>query len=287
MTAPAMKTIVITGATSGIGRQAALALATPGNRLLVVGRHHALLKTLHADLAARGAGEVHPFHADLSELSDVRRVGAEIAAAAPVIDVLANNAGAIFDTRRLTADGIEMTFALNHLAYWLLTRVLLPNIAASDDGRIICTASRAHMRARLDFADLESARDYTAWMAYGTSKLMNILFTRELARRLAVDPAMRHVSASSFHPGFVQTRFGDGNGVVLATVMRMAKALVAVSEAKGADTLVWLATAPDSAGRSGGYFEKRRPGRMSAAARDDAAARRLWEVTAEFLGEAP
>ena len=282
-----MKTIVITGATSGIGRQAALALATPGNRLLVVGRHHALLKTLRADLAARGAGEVHLFHADLSQLSDVRRVGAEITAAAPVIDVLANNAGAIFDTRRLTADGIEMTFALNHLAYWLLTRLLLPNIAASDDGRIVSTASRAHMRARLDFADLESARDYSAWMAYGTSKLMNILFTRELARRLAQDPATRRVSASSFHPGFVGSRFGDGNGFVLATLLKAAKSLVALSEAKGADTLVWLATAPDAAGRAGGYFEKRRPGRMSAAAQDDAAARRLWEVTAEFLGEAP
>ncbi len=279
------QTIVLTGATSGIGRQAALALGAAGHRLLVVGRNQQLLDALVAEMTKRGAAPPRTFRADLSLQSEVRRVAVELAAAAPVIDVLVNNAGAIFDERKVTAEGLEMTFALNHVAYWLLTRLLMPNVAASADGRIISTASAAHMRGTLDFDDLQSAKRYTGWGAYGASKLANICFTRELARRLSADPSTRHVSASCLHPGFVATKFGDANGFVFSSALKAAKIATALSDVKGADTLVWLSTAPGAAGRHGGYFEKRKPARMSAEAGDDAVAKRLWEETARLVGE--
>ncbi len=280
-------TIVLTGATSGIGRQAALALGGAGHQLLVVGRNPALLDALAHDLAERNAPTPRTFRADLSLQAEVRRVAAELAAAAPVIDVLVNNAGAIFDERKVTADGLEMTFALNHVAYWLMTRLLMPNVAASQDGRIVSTASRAHMRGTLDFADLQSTTRYTGWGAYGASKLANIGFTRELARRLRSDPATAHVSASCLHPGFVATKFGDSNSFLFSSVLKAAKLVTALTEAKGADTLTWLCTAPGAAERNGGYFEKRKPAKLSREAEDDAVARRLWDATAALVGETP
>ncbi len=281
----ASSTIVLTGATSGIGRQAALALGAAGHRLVVVGRNRALLDALTAELIASGATAPVTVLADLSRQAEVRRAAREVATAAPVIDVLVNNAGAIFDERAVTVDGLERSFALNHVAYWLLTRLLLPNVAASPHGRIVSTASGAHRRGHLDFDDLQSVRAYTAWGAYSASKLANICFTRELARRLRAVPATQHVSASCLHPGFVATKFGDGNGIVFSTLLKAFKLVTALSEAKGADTLVWLATASDPAARHGGYFEKRKPGPLSAEAQDDVVARRLWEVTAALVGE--
>ena len=278
-------TIVITGATSGIGRQAALVLGALGHRLLVVGRNPELLDALERDLRARGAPAPTPFRADLSLQSEVRRVAVEIAAAAPVIDVLVNNAGAIFDTRQLTAEGVERTVALNHVAYWLLTRALLPNLCASAEGRIVNTASRAHLRGHLDFTDLQHARRYSGWEAYGASKLANICFTRELARRLSASASSRHVSASALHPGFVSTRFGNANGPLFSAVIRIGKAILAISDERGADTIVWLCTAPGAATRNGGYFAQRKPARLSVEAQDDEVARRLWKVTAELVGE--
>ena len=279
------QTIVLTGATSGIGRQAALALGAIGHRLLVVGRNQQLLEALESDMTKRGAVPPRTFRAELTLQSEVRRVAAELAAAAPVIDVLVNNAGAIFDERKLTAEGLEMTFALNHLAYWLMTRLLTPNVAASADGRIVSTASAAHTRGTLDFDDLQSARRYSGWGAYGASKLANICFTRELARRLRANPDTKHVSASCLHPGFVATKFGDANGLVFSSALKAAKLVTALSEAKGADTLVWLCTAPGAAARHGGYFEKRKPAPMSSEAKDDEVARRLWVETARLVGE--
>lgn len=280
-------TIVLTGATSGIGRQAALTLGAAGHQLLVVGRNPALLDALVRELAERNLPEPRCFRADLSLQAEVRRVAAEISAAAPVIDVLVNNAGAIFDERKVTADGLEMTFALNHVAYWLMTRLLLSNVAASRDGRIVSTASAAHKRGTLDFDDLQSTKRYTGWGVYGASKLANICFTRELARRLRLDAATAHVSASCLHPGFVATKFGDANGFLLSSALKAAKIVTALTEAKGADTLTWLCTAPGAAARSGGYFERRRPATMSREAGDDAVARRLWEATAALVGESP
>lgn len=280
-----MATIVLTGATSGIGRQAALALGAQGHQLLAVGRNDALLAQLADDMVAAGAPAPRTFKADLALMAEVRRVAVEIAAAAPVIDVLVNNAGAIFDERAETPEGLERTFALNHMAYWLLTRCLLPQVTAAPAPRIVSTASAAHRRGTLDLADLQSARRYSAWGAYGASKLANILFTRELARRLSAVPATAHVSASCLHPGFVATRFGDANGLLFAAALKAAKVATALSEPKGADTLVWLCTAPGAAQRHGGYFEKRKPASLSREAQDDALAVRLWEATAALAGE--
>lgn len=273
------RTILLTGATSGIGRAAALALATPGHRLLVAGRDATLLERLAIDLRATGAGEVVPLRADLGTLAGVRSLASQVRAVTQRLDVLANNAGAIFDTRVVTADGFERTFALNHVSYFVLTRELLDLVAASPDGRIVNTASDAHRRARLDLADLQSERRYVAWLTYGMTKLCNVLFTRALARRLAADPAARHVSTSAFHPGFIASRFGDDAAPLFRLGMRLIKAAFAKTEAQGADTLVWLATAPGTESRSGGYFYQRRPGTLSTLARDDDLGERLWAAT--------
>ena len=225
-----------------------------------------------------------PLRADLSTAAGVRALAEQVRAAAPRLDVLANNAGAIFDQRGVTADGFERTFALNHLAYFVLTHELLDLVAASPDGRIINTASDAHRRARLDLTDLQSARRYSAWLTYGMTKLCNVLFTRALARRLAADSARKHVSACAFHPGFVDSRFGDDAAPLFRFGMQVIKAVFARTEEQGADTLVWLATAPGTESRSGGYFYKRRSGTMSKLARDDALGERLWAASSALVG---
>jgi NAD(P)-dependent dehydrogenase (short-subunit alcohol dehydrogenase family) len=274
------KIVVITGATSGIGQVAAERLATMGARIVLVARDKARGEAMLARLRARKSGVVHSVHyADLSRLADMKRVGAEIAAAEPRIDVLINNAGALFAHRKVTADGLEMTFATNHVAYFVLTHCLRGSLAASAPARVVNTASRAHQGARLDFADLQMAHRYRPVEAYNRSKLCNILFTRELARRWA-DIG---VTANCLHPGFVATRFGDNAGGLLAFMVRMAKTF-AIPQDEGADTIVHLASAPEVAGVSGAYFYKRMPIAPSVEAQDDASAKRLWDETACIAG---
>ena len=209
----------------------------------------------------------------------MKRAGAEIAKAEPRIDILINNAGAFFSARRLTEDGLERTFALNHMAYFVLTCALVDRLKAAAPSRIVSTASDAHRGARLDFTDLQGEKSYDGYKAYGRSKLCNILFTRELARRLAGTG----VTANCLHPGFVATRFGDQAGGVMSLVIRAAK-LFAISPQKGADTVVHLASSPEAAGSSGGYFYKCLPATPTAEARDDAAAARLWVESVRITG---
>jgi NAD(P)-dependent dehydrogenase (short-subunit alcohol dehydrogenase family) len=269
------KTVVITGATSGIGEVVALRLAAMGARIIIVARDRARGRATLAKLDAAAPGRGHVAHyADLLRLGEVERVGAEIAAAEPHIDVLVNNAGAIFSRRAVTADGLERTFALNHMAYFVLTQALTERLIASAPARVIDTASNAHRKGRLDFADLQGAKSYSPSVAYGTSKLANILFTRELARRLAG----RGVTANSFSPGFVATRFGNQAGGLAAIYLRVAK-LFARTQEQGAETLVWLASSPDVAAISGEYFYRGQRGRLTLEAQDDALARRLWDVS--------
>jgi NAD(P)-dependent dehydrogenase (short-subunit alcohol dehydrogenase family) len=266
------KTVAMTGATSGIGAIAAEKLAAMGARIVFVARDPTRAKETLARLEAKGPGLGHRAHlADLSHIAETKRAGAEIAAEQPRIDVLVNNAGAIFSARRVTAEGLEMTFALNHMAYFVLTAAVSEKLAASAPARIVSTASDAHSRAKLDFDDLQGAGSYRAFKAYGRSKLCNILFTRELARRLAGTG----VVANCLHPGFVATRFGDSAGGLLARVMPLAR-LFATSPEKGADTIVYLASSPDVETISGEYFVKRSVAVPSAAAQDDASARELW-----------
>jgi len=274
------KTVVITGATSGIGQVAAEQLAGMGARLVLVARDRARGDAALARLRARAPGAAHRVHqADLGGVAETRRVAAEIAAAEARVDVLINNAGALFGTRRVTPDGLELTFATNHLAYFLLTHGLRERLAAGAPARVVNTSSDAHRRARLDFDDLQSARDYRGLAAYRLSKLCNVLYTRELARRWAGTG----VTANSFHPGFVATRFGDESGGLVSYGVRFAK-MFAISAAKGARTLVYLASSPEVATISGGYFYQCHLATPTRAAQDDAAARRLWSETEKLAG---
>ena len=274
------KTVVITGATSGIGEVAAIRLARQGARLLLVARDPRRAERVLARLKSVAPAAAHGvYQADLSRLSEMKRAGAEIAKAEPRIDVLINTAGAFFTARRLTEDGLERTFALNHMAYFVLTCALIDRLKAAAPSRIVSTASDAHRGARLDFANLQGEKGFDGYRAYGRTKLCNILFTRELARRLAGTG----VTANCLHPGFVATRFGDHAGGIMSLVIRAAK-LFAISPQKGADTIVHLASSPEAAGSSGGYFYKCLPATPTAEARDDAAAARLWVESVRITG---
>jgi NAD(P)-dependent dehydrogenase (short-subunit alcohol dehydrogenase family) len=269
------KTVVATGATSGIGEQAALALARMGARIVLVARDESRAEATLAKIERVAPRLGHSVHlADLSSMAETRRVGALIARSEPRIDVLVNNAGAMFADRRVTAEGLEMTFALNHMAYFLMTSALADRLAASGGARVVSTASGAHHGVSLDFSDLQATRSYNGWRAYGRSKLANILFTREAARRLAG----AGITANSFHPGFVASRFGSASGGWTSLLMPIARAF-AITPEEGADTLVHLASSPEVETVTGAYFVKRKAIEPSPAARDDGAAKTLWEAS--------
>jgi NAD(P)-dependent dehydrogenase (short-subunit alcohol dehydrogenase family) len=275
------KTIVATGATSGIGEAGALALAGMGARIVIIARDETRAKATMQKLEAKAPGLDHRLHlADLSSMAETRKVGAAIAASEPRIDVLINNAGALFSNRRVTPEGLELTFALNHMAYFVLSEALLDKLVASAPARVVSTSSVAHDGASLDFADLQSVKGYGGLKVYGRSKLANILFTRELARRLAGTG----VTANCLHPGVVKTRFGDSSGGLAGLLIPFLRPFFITAE-KGADTLVYLASSPEVAETTGGYFVKRKLTGPSAAARDDAAAKRFW-IESEKLANA-
>ena len=231
------KTIVATGATSGIGEAAVLELARLGGRIVIVARDEARAQATMRKLEAKAPAAGHRVHlADLSSMAETRKVGAAISASEPRIDVLINNAGALFSERRVTPEGLELTFALNHMAYFVLTQALRERLIASAPARIVSTASDAHQGAKLDFNDLQSANGYHGFRVYGRSKLANILFTRELARRLAGTG----VTANCLHPGAVATRFGESSGGLAGLVIPFLRPFFLSAE-KGADTLVYLA----------------------------------------------
>jgi NAD(P)-dependent dehydrogenase (short-subunit alcohol dehydrogenase family) len=274
------KIVVITGGTSGIGEVAALELAQMGARIVLVAREEPRADATLARLRERAPGLAHTVHyADLIRLAEAKRVAAQIADTEPRIDVLINNAGAMFAARQVTQDGLERTFALNHMAYFVVTEGLRERLAASAGARIVSTASDAHRGATLDFDDLQSEKGFSAMKAYGRSKLCNILFTRELARRLHGTG----VTANCLHPGFVATRFGDQSGGLISHMVRLAK-FFAISPAEGAKTIVHLASSPEVAGVSGKYFYKCREAKPSPQAQDDQAASALWQRSAALAG---
>jgi len=276
------KTCVITGATSGIGLSAAVALAERGADVVLVGRDQARGQAALARVRSAAPSVRATLHyADLLRQAEIRRLGAELLAAYPRIDVLVNNAGALFRDRGGTEDGLERTFALNHMAYFLLSELLRDRLAASAPARVVSVASRAHQQASgLDFDDLNLERHYSGWTAYCRSKLANILFTRALARRLAGTG----VTANCLHPGFVASRFGDNNRGLFRLGLGIGKRLFAISEARGAETIVHLASDPGVAATSCGYFADSKPATPSPAAQDDRAAERLWEISAKLAG---
>jgi NAD(P)-dependent dehydrogenase (short-subunit alcohol dehydrogenase family) len=271
---------VITGATSGIGEVAAMRLAEQGARIVFTARDEQRAGATLAKLQkANGATEHAAYLGDLSLLSEQKRL-AGLIAAEPQIDVLINNAGALFNKRGETSDGLERTFALNHMSYFTITYLLLDRLKASPGARIVSTSSRAHVGAKLDFDDLQSRRGYRGFRVYAKSKLCNILFTRALAKRLAGSG----VTANCLHPGFVATRFGDQSGGLMQRVVALAKPLAAISQEDGAKTMIYLASSPDVATTSGEYFYECKETAPSKQAQSDADAERLWQVSEKIAG---
>jgi NAD(P)-dependent dehydrogenase (short-subunit alcohol dehydrogenase family) len=274
------KVVVITGATSGIGEVAADRLAQKGARIVFIARDRERGEATRKHLRAIAGHTDHTVHyADLSQLSEMKRVAKEIADSEPQIDVLVNNAGAIFTARQVTADGLEKTFAVNHMNYFVLTNMLLDRLKATPGARIVSTASTAHRFGKLNFDDLQSEKRYSAFGVYGVSKLCNILFTRELAKRLAGTG----VTANCLHPGGVNTRFGDANGGLMGFLFKIGKNFMITPE-QGAQTIIYLASSPEVDGKTGGYYDKCKLIAPSKAAQSDADAKRLWDVSAKISG---
>jgi NAD(P)-dependent dehydrogenase (short-subunit alcohol dehydrogenase family) len=281
MTVMQDKTVVITGATSGIGEIAACKLAEQGARIVFIARDRGRAESTLKRLESIAPGRNHTVHyANLSRLAEMKRVSEAIAATEPRIDVLVNNAGALFATRQVTGEALEMTFATNHMAYFVVTSLLLERLEATPGARIVCTASAAHRRAHMDFNDLQMEKSYNGFMMYSRSKLMNILFTRELARRLAGTG----VTANSLHPGFVATRWADGNGGFLAFMVKVGKRFTALTPEEGAKTIIYLASSPEVDGVTGKYFHKCQQELPTAQAQNDADARRLWDLSMQLSG---
>ena len=274
------KTCIITGATDGIGLELAVRLGGMGARLVLVGRNRAKGDAALAMLGERVPGVSAEMHyADLSRRGDIQRLAPELLAAAPRIDVLLNNAGAFIGRRTVTEDGLEQTFALNHMGYFRLTALLRERLIASAPARIVNVASEAHRHTQLDFADLQNAKRYNGWKAYRRSKLANILFTREVARRLAGTG----VTANCLHPGFVATRFGDNNHGWWRWSIAIAKRLMAIPVERGGETPVYLASSPEVEGVSGKYFDKCRESTPDPPARNDVDAARLWHESERLI----
>lgn len=273
------KICVVTGGTGGIGLATARRLCGMGAEVAIVGRNPERGAAARAAVAAAGTGPVEFLRADLSDLDQVRELARTLISRHPKIHVLVNNAGAVFRRRQFSAQGLEMTFALNHLGPFLLTLLLLPALKAAAPARIVNVSSIAHRFYPLDFGDLQSEQGYRAWRAYGRSKLANLLFTRELARRL--NPSV--VTVNALHPGFVATGLFTRHDA-LPSLLSWLCTRFALSPERGADTPVFLASAPGAGESHGGYFERCRSARPASVALDAEAAARLWRESLRLTG---
>ncbi len=277
------KIVMVTGSTAGIGKATALEIARMGASVIVVGRNEE--KTREAVSMIRretGNDNVDYLLADLSSIDQVITLADQFKAKHDRLDVLVNNVGAFLWSRQETDDGIEMTFALNHLVgYFLLTYLLLDVIQASPSARIVNVSSAAHFGGKIDFEDLEGRLRYTGWKAYGQSKLADVMFTYALARRLV----RTGVTVNALHPGVVASNFAVTNNrnTVLTRLFRVVTNLFSISEAEGAETSVYLATSPEVEGVTGRYFDDKQEKRSSKASYDQAAQERLWQVSEEML----
>jgi NAD(P)-dependent dehydrogenase (short-subunit alcohol dehydrogenase family) len=282
------KTVVITGGNSGIGFETAVALATMGARTLITARNAERGERALARIKERsGSDEVELVVFDLASLASVRAGAAEILARCPKLHVLVNNAGLVLSTRQVTVDGYEATFAINHLGPFLLTELLLDRLEESAPSRIVNVSSTAHAGARrgMRFDDLQTQHGYRAMSVYGRSKLANILFTTELARRLEGTG----VTANALHPGLVATSYGhdgDTSGILAFSIDKLARPF-SIDPVSGAKTSIYVAASPELNGVSGLYFVKCKPKQPKRQARDAAAAKQLWDVSEELIAEAP
>lgn len=272
--------IVVTGGTGGIGNATAAGLAALGARVAIVGRDRARAEAAAEDLRRRSSNdEIDVFEADLSSQAQVRGLAAGVQERYPRLDVLVNNVGGFWAHRHVTEDGLELTFALNHLAPFLLTNLLIDRMRAQDRARIVTVTSSAESLGRIDFDDLQGAERYSGQRAYNQSKLANVLFTYELARRLSGTG----VTANVVHPGVTRTAFGAEDQMRLfAATGGIARPFMR-SPQRGADTVVWAASSTELDGVTGGYFHDRRPKRSSPRSHDEATAQRLWQVSEELI----
>jgi retinol dehydrogenase 14 len=279
------KTVLITGATSGIGRATALGLARMGAHLAITGRDRGRTQDAAHEIRAAG-GRVDPFIAGLSSQSQVRRLAEQVLQSLSRIDVLINNVGGYFDTRHVTIDGLERTFALNHLAPFLLTNLLLEKLKQSASARVVTVSSNAHATGRIDFSDLQGERSYSGARAYSQSKLANVLFSYELARRLKGTPLPDQaiVTANALHPGLVSTSFGADDPATVQRIFIPFLRPFMKSPARGAATSIHLASAPELEQVTGRYFANSQPKKSSERSYDEAAAAQLWQVSADLVG---
>jgi len=274
------KTVLITGATSGIGRATALGLARMGAHLAIIGRDRVRTEGAAREIHAAGDGRVDLFIADLSSQSQVRDLAEELLQTLPRIHVLINNVGGYFDSRHVTADRLERTFALNHLAPFLLTSLLMEKLKQSASARVVTVSSNAQATGRIDFSDLQGERSYSGARAYSQSKLANVLFSYELARRLKGTS----VTSNALHPGVASTSFGTDDPATVQRIFIPFLRPFMKSPTQGAVTSIHLASAPELEQVSGRYFANSHPKKSSGPSYDQATAARLWQVSADLVG---
>ena len=274
--------MVVTGGSDGIGFVCAQNLAARGAQVILVGRNgKKCANAVDAIQTSTGNVDIMFEVADLSLIGEVRALAGRLSDRHGRIDVLLNNAGGFYRQRLETGEGLEYTFALNHMAYFVLTDLLLPALGQAKQGRIVNVASGVHRRGTINFADLQGRDSYTGWPAYCQSKLMNVMFTYALARRLG-DTA---ITANSLHPGFVRSKFGHNNPGLPGLVVRLSQILLAISPEAGAKTPIHLATAPELAGSSGQYYEKSLAVASSPESQDVEAQERLWDISTEMAAK--
>ena len=274
------KTVLVTGGSGGIGRATAIGLAAMGARIAIVGRNSGRTQDVADQIRAAGGDAVDVFIADLSSQAEVRRLADEVLERLSRIDVLVNNVGGSWNTRHVTADGLERTFVVNHLAPFLLTGLLLGRLKQSAPARVVTVSSNAHAMGRIDFDDLQGEVSYSGGRAYSQSKLANVLFTYELARRLRATS----VTANALHPGVVRTSFGaEDPGRLQRFVVPVVRPFMK-DTVRGAATSIHVASAPDLERVTGRYFSDSKLKRSSKRSHDEAAAARLWEVSADLVG---
>jgi len=273
------RTVLVTGGTGGIGRATATGLAAMGARVAITGRDRSRAEDAAAAIRADDGPPVEVFVGDMSAQAEVRRLAAEVLTALPRLDVLVNNVGGFWNTRHVTADGLERTFALNHLAPFLLTHLLVDRLVESAPARVVTVSSDAQRLGRIDFDDLQGERSWSGQRAYNQSKLANVLFTYELARRLRGSG----VTATVLHPGIARTGFGAEDPGRIQRVITPFMGLLKSPE-QGALTSIHLASAPEVEGVTGQFFVNRKPRRSSRRSYDDGDARRLWDVSARLVG---
>jgi NAD(P)-dependent dehydrogenase (short-subunit alcohol dehydrogenase family) len=275
------KVVVVTGSTAGIGKEAARGLAGMGARVVVVGRNPEKSHAVAEEIRAKATGSVDVVLADLASLRSVRQLAETLIERYPRIDVLLSNAGVFRVRRAVTGDGFEETFAVNHLAPYLLLNLMAEHLKGSTPSRIVVVASAAHYGQTLDFDDLQSERGYKAMRTYGRSKLANVMFTYSLARRLEGSG----VTANCLHPGFVATSLGSGNRIPVKPFMALFRLTGrAISVKQGADTPIWLSSTPEVEGVNGKYFDVRREKMTSPQSYNTDDQDRLWDVSAKLVG---